>query len=92
MNKRIGLIRASVVALGFAVLGPAIAESQILVICGVYRDSYADTDANLCHGRGTGCMECTISHIPRDTKVDFRSILRLRERRWRRTHPASIGC
>lgn len=60
MNERIGLIRASVVALAFAVLGPAIAESQIVVICGVYRDSYADTAANLCHGRGSGCMECTI--------------------------------
>ena len=60
MNDKIGLIRASVVALAFAVLGPAIAESQIVIICATYRDSYADTDANLCHGRGSGCMECTI--------------------------------
>lgn len=60
MNQRIGLIRASVVALAFALLGPAIAQSQVVVVCGVYRDSYADTDANLCHGRGSGCMECTI--------------------------------
>ncbi len=60
VNKKFGLIRASVVALAFAVLGPAVAQSQIVVICGVYRDSYADTAANLCHGRGPGCMECTI--------------------------------
>ena len=60
MNERIGLIRASVVALAFAVLAPALAESQIVVVCGVYRDSYPDTEANLCHGRGSGCMECTI--------------------------------
>lgn len=60
MNERIGLIRVSVVALALAVLGPALAESQIVVVCGVYRDSYPDTEANLCHGRGSGCMECTI--------------------------------
>lgn len=60
VNRKIGLIRASVVALAFAVLGPAIAQSQVVVICGVYRDSYADTAANLCHGRGPGCIECTI--------------------------------
>ncbi len=57
MNEKIGLIRASVVALAFAVLGPAVAESQILVICGIYRDSFADTEANLCHGSGSGCAE-----------------------------------
>ena len=66
MNKRIGLIRASVVALAFAVLGPAIAESQIFVICGVYRNSYADTDANLCHGTGSGCIECTFIVLKKD--------------------------
>ena len=60
MNERIGLIRVSAVALALAVLGPALAESQIVVVCGVYRDSYPDTEANLCHGRGSGCMECTI--------------------------------
>lgn len=60
MNERMGLIRAAVVALAFIVVGPAVAQSQIIVICGVYRDSYADTAANLCHGRGSGCMECTI--------------------------------
>ena len=66
MKKRIGLIRAAVGVLALAVLGPAIAQSQIVVICGVYRDSYADTDANLCHGRGSGCMECTILIFKRD--------------------------
>ena len=60
MKKRIGLIRAAVGVLALAVLGPAIAQSQIIVICGIYRDSYADTGANLCHGHGPGCMECTI--------------------------------
>lgn len=53
-----GLVRAGVLVLGFAVLGPAVAESQILVICGIYRDSFADTEANLCHGSGSGCAEC----------------------------------
>ena len=53
-----GLVRAGVFVLGFAVLGPAVAESQILVICGIYRDSFADTEANLCHGSGSGCAEC----------------------------------
>ena len=53
-----GFVRAGVFVLSFAVLGPAVAESQILVICGIYRDSYADTEANLCHGSGSGCAEC----------------------------------
>lgn len=53
-----GVVRAGVFVLGFAVLGPAVAESQILVICGIYRDSFADTEANLCHGSGSGCAEC----------------------------------
>ena len=57
--KNIGPIRIAVVALAVGVLGPSIAQSQIFVICGVYRGSYADTGANLCHGRGTGCIECT---------------------------------
>ena len=66
MKKRIGLVRAAVGVLALAVLGPAIAQSQIVVICGVYRDSYADTGANLCHGHGSGCMECTILIYKRD--------------------------
>ena len=53
-----GIVRAAVLVLGLAVLGPAVVESQILVICGIYRDSYADTEANLCHGHGSGCAEC----------------------------------
>lgn len=65
MSERIGLIRTAVVVVAFAVLGPAVAQSQIVVICGVYRDSYADTAANLCHGRGPGCMECTIFMLKR---------------------------
>lgn len=54
----LGLARAAVLVLALTVLGPAVAESQILVICGIYRDSYADTGANLCHGNGPGCAEC----------------------------------
>lgn len=52
------LMRTGVAVLALAVLGPAVAESQILVICGIYRDSYADKKANLCHGSGPGCAEC----------------------------------
>jgi len=52
--------RIAVLALTLAVLGPAIAQSQILIICGVYRNSHADTGNNVCHGTGPGCMECTI--------------------------------
>lgn len=63
MKRRIGfstsgLARSGVFVLALTVLGPAVAESQILVICGIYRDSYADTEANLCHGSGSGCAEC----------------------------------
>lgn len=54
----LGLARAAVLVLALTVLSPAVAESQILVICGIYRDSYADTGANLCHGNGPGCAEC----------------------------------
>ena len=60
MNERMGLIRASVVVLAMGVLGPAVAQSQILIICETYRDSRPDTGNNFCHGRGMGCMECTI--------------------------------
>ena len=59
VNKRIGLIRVAVVAVAVAVLAPALAESQILVICGLYRDSKADRANNFCHGHGGGCVECT---------------------------------
>lgn len=63
MNGRIGLIRASIVVVAIAVLGPAVAQSQILIICETYRDSHADTGNNVCHGRGRGCMECTIFEL-----------------------------
>lgn len=53
------LVRAAVVALATAVLGPTVAESQILVICGVYRKSRPDRVNHFCHGTGDGCMECT---------------------------------
>jgi hypothetical protein len=49
-----------VFALTLVVLGPAIAQSQILIICGVYRNSHPDTGNNVCHGTGPGCMEYTI--------------------------------
>lgn len=61
-----GLIRTALGVLALAVVGPAVAEAQIFVICGVYRDSYADTGANLCHGHGSGCIECTFIVLKRD--------------------------
>lgn len=75
MRKGIALIRASVVALAFATLCPAVAQSQILIICATYRNSHADTGNNVCHGRGPGCMECTIfelSTIDHGEPVDSR--------------------
>lgn len=59
------LVRIAVVALAGAVLGPAVVESQIRVICGVYRNSRPDDANKFCHGRGDGCMECTF--IPLST-------------------------
>lgn len=74
MSKRIGFVRASVVALAIVVLGPAVAHAQILIICATYRNSHADTGNNVCHGTGPGCMECTIFELSTtddEEPVDF---------------------
>lgn len=49
---------AALLSCAMAVLGSAVAESQIIVICGIYSNSHAG--GNVCHGTGPGCMECTI--------------------------------
>lgn len=57
MKKRIGFGSTAVVALALAVLGPAVAQSQVW-LCFVYFKSHPDTGNNVCHGAGSGCMEC----------------------------------
>lgn len=57
------LVRIAVVTLAGAVLVPAVVESQIRVICGVYRNSRPDEANRFCHGRGDGCMECTFIEL-----------------------------
>lgn len=64
--KNTGLIRIGVAGLVVAALGSSAAQSQLFVVCDVYRDSYADTDANACHGRGSGCVECTYIELKTD--------------------------
>lgn len=61
-------VRAAVGVLALTVLGPLAAESQILIICGLFHNSYADTGNNLCHGAGSGCIECVF--IPLATFED----------------------
>lgn len=63
-----GPARTAVVVLALTMLGPAAVESQILIICGIYRDSQVDTEANLCQGPGPGCAECVF--IPYATLDD----------------------
>ena len=70
MKKRIGLVRAAVGVLALAVLGPAIAESQIFVICGVYRNSYADTGRQPLPRYTVRDVSSARSSCSRRTKVD----------------------
>ncbi|MXX75694.1 MAG: hypothetical protein F4210_13840 [Holophagales bacterium] len=52
---------AATLLFGVAVaLAPAVAEAQVIIICGVYPNSTTDEYSNFCYGRGSGCLECVI--------------------------------